>query len=48
MISLDREKLHNKIKRDEYKRDLDLYNALNTERLKNENEADKLQKEIDL
>ena len=48
MNSLDREKMHNKIKKDECRREMDYYNNLKKERLKNEEEADKLQKEIDL
>ena len=48
MNSLDREKMHNKVKRDELRREMDYYNSLKKERLKNEEEADKLQKEIDL
>ena len=46
--SLDREKMHNKVKKDEYRREMDYYNSLKKERLKNEEEADRMQKEIDL
>ena len=48
MTSLDRENLHRKIKKDEYRRELEYNMSLNKERLKNEDQADKLQKEIEV